>query len=412
MRGGFAVVDVETTGFLAGRNDRIVEIAVVELDHTGETVREWCTLVNPKRDLGPQQIHLISSAEILDAPTFADIAGDVAEHLAGSVLVAHNLAFDSRFLDAEFGRFGSAPALTAAPGLCTMRLSSQFLTTSRRTLESCCAAAGVPLTNAHSALHDARAAAGLLRYFRTASRQSRPWPELIGQAESWRWPVLPAPSGRVTTRHETRQQPVHFLARLVDQLPRVTDPPEADSYLAVLDNALLDRHLSVSEQNELVEVATELGLSRADVVPLHRSYLLALARAAWADHVVTDDERADLRLVARLLGLDRSEVERALADGRSPATEPAVRAGGFQLRAGDPVVFTGATKQPREAWETQARSVGLVVGGGVTKKTRLVVAADPDSLSGKAAKARTYRIPIVTEDAFATLINSLRKVPR
>jgi len=35
------------------------------------------------------------------------------------------------------------------------------------------------------------------------------------------------------------------------------------------------------------------------------------------------------------------------------------------------------------------------------------VAADPDSQSGKAAKARRYGIPIVTEEAFASLLNRL-----
>ncbi|MEF2254696.1 BRCT domain-containing protein [Microbacterium schleiferi] len=34
----------------------------------------------------------------------------------------------------------------------------------------------------------------------------------------------------------------------------------------------------------------------------------------------------------------------------------------------------------------------------MTKKVRLVVAADPDSLSGKAPKARDYGIPIVGEE--------------
>jgi DNA polymerase III subunit epsilon len=33
--------------------------------------------------------------------------------------------------------------------------------------------------------------------------------------------------------------------------------------------------------------------------------------------------------------------------------------------------------------------------GGVTKSTKVVVAADPESLSGKAGKARSYGIPVV-----------------
>ncbi|MCT2582362.1 hypothetical protein [Actinophytocola gossypii] len=45
----------------------------------------------------------------------------------------------------------------------------------------------------------------------------------------------------------------------------------------------------------------------------------------------------------------------------------------------------------RDEWETRAAAFGLTVtAGGVTKRTRLLVAADPDSLSGKAGKARQY----------------------
>ena len=40
----------------------------------------------------------------------------------------------------------------------------------------------------------------------------------------------------------------------------------------------------------------------------------------------------------------------------------------------------------------------------MTKKTKVVVAADPNSLSGKAAKARGYGVPILTEAAFERLL--------
>ncbi|MBK9697224.1 MAG: hypothetical protein IPO80_07445 [Propionibacteriaceae bacterium] len=46
--------------------------------------------------------------------------------------------------------------------------------------------------------------------------------------------------------------------------------------------------------------------------------------------------------------------------------------------------------------------------GGVTKATRVVVAADPDSLSSKSKKARDYGIPIVTEAAFEQIFEQYR----
>jgi len=69
------------------------------------------------------------------------------------------------------------------------------------------------------------------------------------------------------------------------------------------------------------------------------------------------------------------------------------------------VVFTGEMRRPRTEREEACRIVGLEPGT-VTKATRVVVAADPNSLSGKAAKARSYGIPIITEDAFERILRA------
>ena len=67
------------------------------------------------------------------------------------------------------------------------------------------------------------------------------------------------------------------------------------------------------------------------------------------------------------------------------------------------MVFTGDMLRERSEWEAIARAHGLDPGG-VTKKTKVLVAADPNSLSGKAGKARGYGVPIITEAAFAKLL--------
>jgi len=71
------------------------------------------------------------------------------------------------------------------------------------------------------------------------------------------------------------------------------------------------------------------------------------------------------------------------------------------------VVFTGEMSLPREEWVRRAMDAGLVPHSSVTKKVALVVAADPDSLSGKARKAAAYGIPIVTEEAFGRMLERL-----
>jgi DNA polymerase-3 subunit epsilon len=63
------------------------------------------------------------------------------------------------------------------------------------------------------------------------------------------------------------------------------------------------------------------------------------------------------------------------------------------------VSFTGATSLPRESLEAIAASAGLSVGG-VIKRSAALVAADPNSRSGKAAKAARYGVPVVSEQVF------------
>lgn len=364
MGNGYAVVDVETTGLAPGLHHRVVEVAVVQLDHRGRTIAEWCTLVNPRRDLGPQHIHGIRAAEVRNAPTFADIAGDLAERLAGRVIVAHNLSFDARFLQAEFARAGLDVPLGEAPGLCTMRLADRFLRAAARSLAACCAAAGIQHAEAHSALHDARAAAALLALYLSRAGKPEPWGDVIEKADTWEWPAMSAASSRTLQRQQAYPQEEHFLARLVELLPRVVQPPQADDYLDVLDRALLDRHLSSTEQEELVDVARDLGLTLPDVISLHRSYLVTLARAAWSDGLVSGAESADLKLVAALLGLGGDDIGLALEEGKGAAGNL------FRLERGDLVVFTGQMREPREVWEDRALSAGLAVNGAASARRR------------------------------------------
>src|SRR5689334_25403416 len=90
--GGYAVVDVETTGL--ARDDRIISAAVYRLDERGEVEDHWYTLVNPERDPGPVWIHGLTSEVLEGAPLFADVAEEFGARLVRRVLVAHNADFE------------------------------------------------------------------------------------------------------------------------------------------------------------------------------------------------------------------------------------------------------------------------------------------------------------------------------
>lgn len=283
----FAVVDVETTGFYAQGTDRIVEVAVVQLDENSRTTAEYSSLVNPGRDLGPTPIHGILGRDARDAPPFVEVADDLVRWLAGRVIVAHSAPFDIAFLTAEFARLGyDLPALAA--------IDTRLLT--GMSLADACDLYGVKLKDAHTALGDAKATAELFR-------------ELL-----------------------------------------------KDDY---------------SDAETLADLECHLAPAAPDDWPTIRGELTEYRRP-----------------------------ERAGDDEQSATPEP-------DVPSGKTICFTGvaplsvAGRQIDREWQREAAgNEGYVVKGGVSKKIDFLVAADPDSLSGKARKARQYGIPIMPEPQF------------
>src|SRR5690606_954519 len=96
--------------------------------------------------------------------------------------------------------------------------------------------------------------AGLLRYYLDKAGTPPPWQDLLQVAARAAWPRLPATPVRPVRRRTPTEQPGHFLAQLVDRLPRATSEHE-DAYLDLLDRALLDRYLSVLEARSLRDFA-------------------------------------------------------------------------------------------------------------------------------------------------------------
>ena len=408
---GFAVLDFETTGLHPGTNHRVVEVAVVHLDGSGRITNVWETLVNPRRDLGAQAIHRIEAAEILPAPTFEQIAGHLVQLLQGRVLAAHNARFDLTFLEAELRRMGVAMPLQPNEAVCTMQLARSFLPGAGRSLADCCAAFDIDLDGAHTAVADALATAHLLASYLRQEPEHPIWRDVAGTVNRVRWPALPITGAvPVPRRRDGAAQP-HFLERIADRLPEQSGAAEHVEYLALLDRCLLDRRLSEHEKSALVELAEQLGIERSACERLHRMYFDQVVASAWADHVLTADEQRDLRTVADLLAIGEPAFEAALAgppDTNRAIDMPAVVAAqaAFRLAAGDRIVLTGEMRRAREEWHRELAARGFVPSDGVTKKVRLLVAADPDSLSGKARKARDYGIPIVDEAGLDALLTS------
>jgi DNA polymerase-3 subunit epsilon len=148
-----AFVDLETTGMAAGE-DRVTDVGIVRVE--GNAVSEWSTLVHPGRSIpaAVQALTGITNAMVAHAPAFERIADDVADRIAGCVMVAHNARFDYGFLKHEFARLGRS---FTARVLCTVKLSRRlYPDRGPHHLDALIERHGLPAADRHRALGDAR----------------------------------------------------------------------------------------------------------------------------------------------------------------------------------------------------------------------------------------------------------------
>lgn len=404
-----SVIDVETTGFAYKSHDRIVEIGIVKTRPDGTRLDEFETLIDPQRDVGPTEVHGITAEMVLDAPTFTDVYETVLEFLDGSILVAHNAAFDVNFLRAELDRMGES--LTEPPHICTLHTSRQvFSDASSFKLERLCDYLDIELKQAHSALHDARATSELFE-------------RLVGQDPGVVSTVsdvfavdrdLSGESPRILTRSEFEQIQVDRdspLGAILERLPSVEAREEGEqAYAEMLDEILMDRIVSDEELDSLLSLANDYGINQEQAQSIHRDYLKHLVRYALLDDVITDREREDIERVQQLLGLGEHDLDAIIEDVRDSLEstyEDDFRARHRELE-GKTVCFTGSLTGrldgesiSRSQAQKMAEERGMNTKSNVTKDLDYLVAADPHSQSNKAEKARRYEnVTIVAEPKF------------
>lgn len=158
----FVVVDVETTGTSPDSGHRITEFAAVVV-RDGQVAEAFETLVNPQRPIPRYitQLTNISWEMVKDAPTFGQVCDRALDVMAGHVFVAHNAAFDWRFVTAEVRR--ATGRELDGRRLCTVRLARKLLPQlRRRSLDWVANHYGVEIGARHRAMGDALATARVL----------------------------------------------------------------------------------------------------------------------------------------------------------------------------------------------------------------------------------------------------------
>lgn len=101
------VFDFETTGLSPAAGDRAIEIGAVRLER-GEVVDRFQALMDPGVPISPfiEEYTGIRNAMLSGAPAAGRVMRDFASFIDGHNLVAHNAAFDRKFLTAELERVG------------------------------------------------------------------------------------------------------------------------------------------------------------------------------------------------------------------------------------------------------------------------------------------------------------------
>jgi len=104
----FIALDFETTG-LSPHSDRIIEIAAIRYID-GKITDRFVTLVNPERHISNIITDLtgITNSMVATAPKEKDILDKFFTFIGDFPLIAHNISFDMKFLNALGDRFGKS----------------------------------------------------------------------------------------------------------------------------------------------------------------------------------------------------------------------------------------------------------------------------------------------------------------
>ncbi|MCX7946208.1 MAG: exonuclease domain-containing protein [Hydrogenophilus sp.] len=152
----YTVFDTETTGLRPSEGDEIIQIGAVRIVN-GRVRREEAfeQLIDPRRPLSPESIaiHGITPEMLIGQPTAEEVLPAFHRYAQGSVLVAHNAAFDMRFLELKEKRLGIR---FDQPVLDTLLLA-YFLFPNQESnrLEALADRFGIAMVGRHTALGDA-----------------------------------------------------------------------------------------------------------------------------------------------------------------------------------------------------------------------------------------------------------------
>ncbi len=293
----FVVTDTETTGTKAASN-RIIEIGAVKVQG-GDITDRFQQLVNPQRSIPSRITHLtgITTGMVFEEPAMEEVMPDYLEFLGDGILVAHNLPFDLRFLNAELNRLGH-PELPNET-LCSLRLARRLLPGLRsKGLTRLAQFYGINVNGRHRALGDAEATGIILKRF----LRQLDFEHDIHEVHE----VLAFQNRKYT---KVRKAPKHLKKIREDVLPDLPDAPGV-YFLKTSSGKLLyiGKAKRLSDRVKSYFTAIESKAARK------RKMMSKVRRVEWT---VTDTELEALLLESRLIKEEKPSYNKAQRRYRS-----------------------------------------------------------------------------------------------
>lgn len=304
-----SVIDFETTGLSARSGARIVEIAVVRLDPGQEPRVVLDTLIDPEGPVLCTSIHGIDDDDVLGAPRFTEILGEVVVALDDSIVAAFNASFDISFLAEEAKLALNTSRLRIPPHICLMWMRPLLGLSKRCSLEVACQQHGLR-AGTHRAAEDALACAYMWKYYLEAAEQAgfHTWTQLATAGShkylsTLGWPPYSSNDfseigGKIcgTAKKPRREQIISPISSATTGQSAAASPAQAArAYWRALVEASADGRIDSAEIDGLRRLRFELGVSDAVIRDTHARLFADFLRVCAEDGVITDEEANKLR---------------------------------------------------------------------------------------------------------------------
>lgn len=157
----FCVIDLETTGGNF-ETEKIIEVGMVRIENRIIT-EERNFLINPDKEIPEfvQKLTGIKMADVSHSPKIEEVIDEISQFIGDSIVVAHNTSFDVPFINGVLKKLGR-PTLdnkVICTNIMTKYMIPEIMSSNLTYMSSIF---GIPHSNAHRAVEDARATANLL----------------------------------------------------------------------------------------------------------------------------------------------------------------------------------------------------------------------------------------------------------